>query len=378
MKVGLLNLMDEIKKDCRHYSGDRPCSFHKKEGIKCGNCSYYSPFSEKIVVIKLDAVGDVLRTTSILAGLQEKYPGSHLTWVTRRSALPLFVNNPFVDRALPLQPEGLLCLMTENFTLAVNLDTSPLSASLNALASAEVKKGFSLDENGRVCAVNPEAERWLRMSVFDDEKKANQDTYQTIIREIVGLPSPNGEIVLNLLPEEVEFARGFAESRGLKSDSLRVGLNTGGGGRWERKKWTRGGTVELARRCAAEFDAQLLLYGGPEEEERNGWLVSQAADVFIDTGCRNSLREFFALLSLCDILVSSDTLALHAALGLKKKAVALFGPTSASEIELYGRGEKVIAPVPCRCCYLLSCRVRPSCMESIASEMVFEAVKKLL
>ncbi len=370
--------MDEIKKDCRYYRGDRPCAFHKDEGVKCGDCPHYSPFREKIVVIKLDAAGDVLRTTSILAGLKEKYPESHLTWITKRSALPLFEGNPYVDRVLPLQPEGLLRLLTEKFSLALNLDTSPLSSSLNALASAEIKQGFSLDERGRVCAVNPEAEKWLRMSVFDDEKKENRQTYQTIIREIAGLSPPNGEIVVKLSPAELEFARNFEDTRSLKEGSLRIGLNTGGGGRWEFKKWTRKGTVELARLCADRLDAEVLLYGGPKEEERNDWILSRATDEIIDAGCRNSLREFFALLNLCDVLVTSDTLALHAALGLGKKVVALFGPTSASEIDLYGRGEKVVSPVPCQCCYLPTCRVKPSCMESITPKTVFKAVRKLI
>ena len=109
-----------------------------------------------------------------------------------------------------------------------------------------------------------------------------------------------------------------------------------------------------------------------------GFIAAYKRATLIDTGCHNSLREFFSLLSLSDILISSDTLALHAALALKKKVVGLFGPTSASEIELYGRGEKVVAPVSCRCCYLPDCDVEPNCMESITPEMVFGAVKKLL
>jgi ADP-heptose:LPS heptosyltransferase len=370
--------MRKIFQNCRYYLGDRPCVFHKKEGVECENCPHYSPFSEKIAVIKLAAPGDVLRTTSILPGLKKKYPESHLTWITRGDSLPLFVNNSFVDRVLPISPEALVCLLSENFFLAINLDTSPLSAGLLSLASAEEKKGFGLDENGRVCAVNPAAEEWLRMSVFDDIKKSNRKTYQTIIREIVGLPSPNDEIVLELRPSEIEFAREFGASRGLDPERLHIGLNTGGGGRWKFKKWTRKGTLALARRCRDELNAQLLLYGGPEEEERNGWLLSQAKDFLIDTGCHNSLREFFALLSLADILLTSDTLALHAALGLGKKTVALFGPTSAAEIELYGRGEKVITPLSCRCCYLSDCDREPNCMESITPGTVFEAVKKLL
>ncbi|MFH1037090.1 MAG: glycosyltransferase family 9 protein [PVC group bacterium] len=367
-----------IKKDCRYYLGDRPCRFHKAQGVKCKDCSHYSPFSDKILVIKLDAVGDVLRTTSILPGLKKQFPESHLTWITGEASLPVFINNPFVDRVLPLQPDGLICARAEKFRLSINLDTAPMSASLHALVRAGEKKGFTLDRDGRVSACGPSAEEWLRMSVFDDAKKANHRTCQAIMREILELPPPDGEIVLNLLPEELLRARRFAEEKGLGKQGPVIGFNTGAGRRWKCKKWTEEGTLSLARLCVDRLGATLLLYGGPEEEERNRRLLEMGEGIFIDTGCRNDLRTFFALLSLPDLVVTSDTLALHAAGGLKKKVVALFGPTSAAEIDLYGRGEKVVSPVPCRCCYRPDCDVVPDCMESITPEMVFEAIRKLL
>lgn len=370
--------MNKLNQDCRYYLGDRPCTFHKEEGVRCGDCPHYSPFSEKILIIKLDAVGDVLRTTSILSGLRKKYPASYLTWITRSAALPIFINNSLVDRVLPLQPDGLVCALAETFDLSINLDISPPSSSLHVLIRAGEKKGFTLDDRGRVISCNPEAEEWLRMSVFDDVKKANRETCQTIMREIVELPPPDGEIVLNLLPRELRLADRFADQVGLDRVGVVIGFNTGGGRRWKHKKWTRPATLELARLCANRLNARLLLYGGPEEEERNAWLLERGGDLFIDTGCHNDLRTFFAKLSLSDLLVTSDTLALHAAAGLKKKVVALFGPTSAAEIDLYGRGEKVVSPVLCRCCYRPDCEVKPDCMESITPQVVFEAINRLI
>ncbi len=344
----------------------------------CRDCPRYSPAGEKILIIKLDAAGDVLRTTSLLPGLKKLYPAGCLTWITRSSSLPIFLHNPLVDRVLPLQPDGMLSVLAETFDLSLNLDTSPLSSSLQALVRAGTKKGFTLDGGGRVVPCGPEAETWLKMSVFDNLKKANRKTCQTLIREMAGLPPPDGEIILNLSPEEIAGGEKFAREKGLKQGELVIGFNTGAGGRWQEKKWTRKGTLALARLCRERLGAKLLLYGGPEEEARNAWLMKEGGGLFIDTGCRNDLRTFFARLNLCDLLITSDTLALHSAAALGKKVVALFGPTSAAEIELYGRGEKVVAPVPCQCCYRPVCEVRPTCMESIDPETVFAAISRLL
>jgi ADP-heptose:LPS heptosyltransferase len=97
----------------------------------------------------------------------------------------------------------------------------------------------------------------------------------------------------------------------------------------------------------------------------------------IDTGCTNTLREFGALLDLCDVLVTGDAMALHIAIALKKKVVALFGPTSQAEIELYGRGKKLFADMDCLCCYRPTCDIRPSCMDTITPEQIFAVIKEV-
>jgi ADP-heptose:LPS heptosyltransferase len=73
-----------------------------------------------------------------------------------------------------------------------------------------------------------------------------------------------------------------------------------------------------------------------------------------------------------------DTFSLHLGLALGKKIVALFGPTSAPEIEMYGRGTKMVPSVECQCYYKRSCVAEQSCMETIAPEQVFESLQQLL
>jgi heptosyltransferase-2 len=77
-------------------------------------------------------------------------------------------------------------------------------------------------------------------------------------------------------------------------------------------------------------------------------------------------------------VVTGDTTALHLAVGLRKKVVALFGPTCAQEIELYGRGEKIVSPLSCSPCYRRSCDRDPNCMKTVSAEEVLKATNRLL
>src|SRR5262245_6386084 len=79
--------MDPLKTDCRHFRPDRPCAPHKQHGVVCATCTeFYDPIRTRVLLVKLAAVGDVLRTTSLLPGLHRRWPGAHVTWLTSSAA----------------------------------------------------------------------------------------------------------------------------------------------------------------------------------------------------------------------------------------------------------------------------------------------------
>ena len=370
----------KLKSDCRHFPGDRPCKFHKEKGTSCSDCLHYAPIDHKILIIKLGAMGDVLRTTAILSPLKKKFPNSTVTWVTLTPSLDLFLGNPFVNEVLDYCYDALPRIMAEEYDLIINPDADKLSASLTVLARGRKKLGFGMDQQGVIFCFNQEAEIWLKMGAFDDLKKANQLTYQEILLNICQLPREDYPIVLKLLPEELELGKRFASEHLLLGEEKVLGLYTGAGGRWEMKSWPEEGFRGLIKKILKETDLKILLYGGPDVQDKNAHLHAEFFDSgrVINTGTGNSLRSFFSLLALSDLIVTGDTMALHAGLALGKKVVGLFGPTSAAEIEMYSQGIKLTGRVDCLCCYRASCTRKPTCMDTITPKMVFNAIRDLL
>ena len=84
--------------DCHYFCGDRPCLPHKNSGVHCENCAEYDPIKARILIIKLNAVGDVLRTAGIIPALKVKYPGAYITWITDPDAVPRLEMVPGIDR----------------------------------------------------------------------------------------------------------------------------------------------------------------------------------------------------------------------------------------------------------------------------------------
>lgn len=86
-----------INKDCRFFKGSQPCIYNKTVGFECTICPEYKRRGESVLIIKLDAIGDVLRTTCIVPKIKEQFPESYLTWITRPESMELLLSNPEIN-----------------------------------------------------------------------------------------------------------------------------------------------------------------------------------------------------------------------------------------------------------------------------------------
>lgn len=365
----------EIAFDCKFFLGDRPCIWHKTNGALC-TCDHYQKVEQRLLIIKLDAMGDVLRTTSLLPALVEAHPGVAITWITRRESRPLLERNPFITDILEYGADALVQLRAATFDRVVNLDANKTSAALASMANARQKDGFVLDARGSLQPTNSAARRWLEMGIFDDLKRQGTRTYQDLMLEIIGSPGAAHHYVFELTEEEKTRGRMHLQGLGIDISRPVVGLNTGAGRRWQLKQWREEGYLQLVERLARRHPVQFVLLGGPEERERHKRLISRSKVPLIDTGCDNPVRHFAAIVMACNLVVAGDTLAMHLSLALGKRTVVLFGPTSVAEIEMYGLGEKVVPQMDCLVCYKTTCDFVPNCMDLITADMVEEAVER--
>jgi ADP-heptose:LPS heptosyltransferase len=365
----------EIAFDCRFFMGDRPCIWHKSTGVLCP-CDHYQRVEEHVLIIKLDAMGDVLRTTALLPALVEAHLRASITWITRREARPLLERNPYITEILDYGEDALVQLRVRAFDRVINLDAGKTSAALASAANGTKKDGFILDARGYVQPTNAAARKWLEMGVFDDLKRQGTTTYQDMMADIVGLTGRPHRYVLQLTDEERERGRVHLQRLGVDLTRPVVGLNTGAGRRWELKQWREEGYVELIERVAKTRPTQFVLLGGPEESERHKRLKSRSSVPLIDAGCDNPVRHFASLVGACHLVITGDTLAMHLSLALNRRTIVLFGPTSAAEIELYGLGEKVVPRMECLSCYKQKCDFVPNCMDLITTDMVEAAVER--
>ena len=332
-----------------------------------------------ILVIKLGAIGDVIRTSSILPGLKGRYKGCTIGWVTKKESFDILKNNNLIDNVYSIE-EDIDEIKNREYDLIISLDDDSDACKLAAEIKHKELVGAYLKNEKRVYTEN--SSLWFDMGLIskygkkkaDELKAKNKKTYQEIMYEILDMKYKKQAPILNLNKNELNFGQNFAKKNNIKDNELVIGINTGAGGRWQDKKLSIEKTIELIDKLNNKLKTKLILFGGPEEEERNKKIIQGIKTSIIDADCNNSLMEFASLVNLCNILVTSDSLALHIGITLKKKIVSFFYPTSSNEIELYGRGIKLIGKGKDYCSYKSKCDIP---LKWDINEMV-EAVKKLV
>jgi ADP-heptose:LPS heptosyltransferase len=357
--------------DCRNFSGYKPC-FPETRCYE--ECISPRPFGKKILIINLDAMGNVLVTTSLLQALKRKYPQSHITWITLENASPLLQGNPFLDRVYIWEPDSWLILQQIEFDIIMNADKSQRSSALTMSLKAKEKLGFGLDKNGVIVPLNREAHGNYILGLDDHLKfRVNQKSVQQILCETFKLKYKRDEYVLELSPEEKAFCAEYEGQVGIHDEELVVGFNTGCSELYPNKKMTIEQHVLLIRKLAPIPGIRLVLVGGPQDTERNAEIARRVGDKVVNTPTTEGLRRGLCYENICDVIITGDSFGMHAAVGLKKYVIVWFGVSCWTEIDLYDRGVKLFPEgLECSPCWKKTCPYNLECVQMIDLDAIVD------
>ena len=352
--------MDIQIPSCKHFTGYKPCF----PGVNCLlECAKNEPVGTRILLINLDAMGNVLATTSILPALKRKYPVSEVTWLTLRNAAPLLANNPYLDYVFVWDTESLLILEGQKFDVVMNVDKSRRAGAFAMRVNAQERLGFGINERGAIIPLNSEAEENYRLGLDDEMKfKVNTRTVPQLECEEFKLPYARDEYILHLTAAEEEFCRSYRERAGISEEDVVVGLNTGCSELYPNKKLTIEQHIALIQDLSHDAGLKIVLLGGPEDTVRNAEIHRRVGDRVIPTPTEEGVRRGVCYENVCDVVVTGDSFGMHLAIALKKYVIAWFGLSCWAEIDLFDRGLKLIPEglwcAPCckkECPYNLEC-----------------------
>ncbi len=367
---------------CKNFTGYKPC-YSDHNCLESG-CKDLIPIGAKVLIINLDAMGDVLMTTAQLSSIKRKFSKSTIYWVTLKNAAPLLFNNPLIDRVYEYNPETLSILSQMEFDHVMNVDKSQRSCALLNSVNAKNKLGFGLNEDGKIIPVNEGAFYNYRLGMDDQLKfKKNKRTGKDYLAETFELEYKRDEYVFNFTDDEMKFISDYKKEIGITENDFVVGFNTGCSELYPNKKMTIEQHIYLIERLLKIKKSTLFsgkykiaLFGGPEDTERNEKIYSHFKGNIINTPTTHGLRKGVCYENIADIVITGDSLGMHIAISLKKYVIVWFGVSCWTEIDLYDRGMKLYQEdLFCSPCWKKVCPYNLECISMIALDRIIEEVE---
>jgi heptosyltransferase-2 len=304
---------------------------------------------KKVLIIKLGysetldsmlslttSLGDVLRTTVILHFFKD----SHITWLVDKKASPLLKNNKYINKILVYDSNASEQLKKEQFDIIVNLEKLPEICLLSDSLVAKEYFGFRFDgfnnDDAQNCYTGNK--RLIELTQNLRKKRENKDCWQRILADALEKEWRGQEYILSYKPKS--------------KIKYEVGFNWTTGNKWMNKAWPR------------------------TYWERLESLIKDKYSISWQQGL-DSIYKYIDWINSCRLIVTADTLGLHLSLALKKRVVALFGPTSHREIYFYNCGSFLLPQVAYDCipCLKPHCDKERQCMEYIIPEKVKDRIE---
>lgn len=300
---------------------------------------------ERILIVRLTAVGDVIHGTPVLCALRDRFPDAHIAWVVEGGAGDLLEGHRALNELIRVprrwyrSPRAVLALRRRlresNFDTTVDLQCLTKSAVVAWLSGAQHRLGvdgsdgreFSKRLNNVLTTVDADhvIHHYLGILQPFGIKLAGSSN------DPVGFDSVRFDLEEH--DADAQFADTALAQCGLAGKPFAV-LNPGAG--WPSKLWPADRYGDLAKRLKAEQGlSSLVVWGGGDEHLLAETIVgcSDSAAVLAPS---TSLRQLAAMSRRASLFVGSDTGPMHLAVAVDTPAVSLHGPSRAEWCGAYG------------------------------------------
>ena len=183
---------------------------------------------KRILMIKLGATGDVLRTTPLLPAFKAQYPDCHITWLTDPASYEFLKSNDLVDVLLNFNhPDAIPFLKAQSFDILACLDKEPRATELAMAIPAARKIGYGISSHGTLFPLSGSSDFSFQLGLDDELKfRVNQKSYPHLLFDMFELDYHNHDYYLpGIGTEQVDDLK-------IPAEKIVIGFNTGSGRRF--------------------------------------------------------------------------------------------------------------------------------------------------
>lgn len=339
----------------------------------------------RILLIKLSALGDVMQTLPTLEALRAAHPRAEITWLVEEAAAPILARHPALERVLTVRRQTWLqaahsrrlrpavweefsqvlrSLRQKPFDVVIDLQGLLKSALWTWLARSPRKIGFAGTRELSYLALSE------RLPAYDADEHA--------VRRYLRLAAHLGAATT-----PIRWRLAVSPGAGARFRELWTG--TGGplmilhpGTRWPSKHWPPGSFAELADALVQIRQARVVFTGSVADRPLLARIRAAMREEAIDLSGATGLEDLARLFFHADAAVTTDTGPMHLAAAVGTPVAAIFGPTAPWRTGPFGPQHRVVRTgAACSPCRRRQCP-DPVCLSDLPVEAVLAATLAVL
>ena len=333
------------------------------------------PEWNKILIIKLRAIGDVILTTPVFQNLRAQFPNCQIDFIVEKPAYPLVAENPDLDN-IWIAPYGeelsfkndqkfFKNIRRQKYDVCFDLFGNPRSALISLFSRTKLRVGF--DFRIRKYAYH--------IKIPSRAAQVHEVKFNLDALNYFDIPVKSEQPRIFMKKSDLKKARTIMKELDYNQVPV-IALNPSAS--WPAKKWPLNYFADLGMSVLENFNARILVLWGPGELDDAKKLADKIGS-YAAVHPATDISEQAALLSLCNLYVGNDTSPMHMAAAVGIPTVGIFGPTNARLQGLFGKNSMAVfnSEIACLGCDQLDCR-QMDCMNDLKPETVFAQVKDFI
>jgi len=335
---------------------------------------------QRVLVIRLGAFGDVVRTIPAVDALKDRYPSAEITWLVDESSANILEKLECLDSVITLSRKSffrdissarsaLREIRRRKFTCVLDFHGLSRSGLFSLLSGCRYRVGFA---KRHVREFNS-----MFNNFFVDPGTDFISRYEKnhSLVELFDVPPKKEPPVLNIPIEEKNEVNSFLDSLGGKGF---VCLHPGTSWRGRYKRWFPKKFSAVADHIIENYGLDVVLLFTEEERGIVEEIASKTRNE-LQLSPKVNQRQLAYIIGKAVLYVGLDSGSMHVASLVKTPIVALFGPTNIIHDRPYHYApyRLVHGDADCAPCRVRDCDDRV-CMHSIEPQHVTAAIDELL
>ena len=346
--------------------------------------------SNRILIVRLGAIGDVIRTLPALRALRLNLPETYIAWAVEDRAASILKSHPDLNDVLvvprkkwqhnPCSLETLKevrlfikNLRGEKFDTVLDFHGLFKSGLITFFSKAKNRVGFSRKFCKELNFL------FTNNHVSLPSRKINRVEKNLLLIKSLGFEVTNHDPIIPISDEDRKFADAFIPPHKQPSRHCIILMHPGSSLSTPYKRWNFQRFARLADTLIQKHQAKILFTAGKDEWPLIKSITDQMEKSDYILCPTKTLTQLAEIIRRCDLYIGNDTAPMHLAAFLKTPVIALFGPTDPIENSPYGKGKVIMIrkDVSCNPCRKRNCQ-KGFCMDAIEVKEVVASAERIL